>query len=214
MDNTYCSKCGEVIAPGVRFCSACGTPVAGRPAAAVTPKPTKSTWNRDGLIMAGLAVVVVSGYFILREKPEPPRAERSAAMPGHEDMQAALLENMPTEYEPLIQMGNQFMDDENYPVAAEAYRRALELDPASPDVRSDFASCLHAMGLPHRALEEFRKVISTHPGHVISYFNLGIVFHGQGDTDSARYYWEKYLATDPQGRATDAARSFLKELGP
>ena len=133
-------------------------------------------------------------------------------MPGHEDMQSALLDSFPTQYGLLVEQGNNYMDHENYAMAAEAYRRALVIDGSSADVRSDFASCLHAMGLPKRALDEFRKVLAQDPKHVVVYFNLGVVFQGLGESDSARYYWQKYLAMDPNGQPADAARQFLKDL--
>jgi Tfp pilus assembly protein PilF len=62
-------------------------------------------------------------------------------------------------------------------------------------------------------LEEFRKVLAEHPDHVVAYFNLGVVFQGLGEKDSARYYWEKYLQIDPSGKPADAARQYLREMG-
>jgi Tfp pilus assembly protein PilF len=105
------------------------------------------------------------------------------------------------------------MDHENFPVAAECYRRALALDGSSTDVRSDYGSCLHGMGLPQRAIDEFRKVLAQDPKHTICNFNLGVVFNEMKLTDSARYYWNKYLKMEPQGKAADAARQLLKEIG-
>jgi len=163
--------------------------------------------------MGILAVAVAVAYLVFREGPEPPRTQTSPATPGHESMPAEMMENLPTDYGSLVEMGNQFMDQQNYPMAAELYRRALEIDSSSPDVRSDFASCLHAMGLPGRALEEFRRIAAEHPDHAMVRFNLGIVFHTLGDTDSARYYWQKYLEMDPEGPPAEAARQYLDQLG-
>jgi len=163
--------------------------------------------------MGILAVAVAVAYLVLREGPEPPLPQASSATPGHESMPAEMMDNLPTDYGSLVAMGNQFMDEQNFPMAAELYRRALEIDASSPDVRSDFASCLHAMGLPGRALEEFRKIAAEHPDHATVRFNLGIVFHTLGDNDSARYYWQKYLEMNPEGGPADAARQYLKELG-
>lgn len=124
-----------------------------------------------------------------------------------------MLANLPTDYPSLVQLGNELYDRQNFPMAAEVYRQALEIDGSSPDLRTDFGSCLHAMGLPHRALEEFRTVIGEHPEHAISRFNMGIVFHDLGQTDSARYYWEKYIAMDPGGTLAETAHKLLEELG-
>jgi Tfp pilus assembly protein PilF len=105
------------------------------------------------------------------------------------------------------------MDHGNYPVAAEAYRRALAIDSTSADVRTDYGACLHGMGMPDRAIEEFKRVLANDPKHSIAHFNLGIVFYQSQKPDSARYYWKKYLEIDPNGNAADAARNYLKEVG-
>ena len=214
MEAQVCSNCGKSLESDTRFCPQCGAPVAGSRAARTAGPTRKGNWKRDGLILAGVAVVVIGGYFILREKPAPPQQKAATTtVPGHEDMQSDMMENFPTEYGPLVESGNQFMDNENFAMAAEAYRRALVIDDTSPDVRSDFASCLHAMGLPKRALDEFRRVLAIDPSHVVCYFNLGVVFHSLGQDDSARVYWEKYLTMDPNGTPAESARKFLNELG-
>ena len=212
MDQTNCSKCGQTLEPGVRFCPACGQP-AGREENVTGSTSRKSTWRRDGLIMAVLCVIISVAYLTFRDKPQPPHAKAAPSMPGHESMPAETLDNLPTDYPSLVQMANQFMDNENYPMAAELYRRALSIDSSSMDVRGDFASCLHAMGLPERALEEFRQIIAIDNDHPIVLFNMGIVFQTLGVSDSARFYWEKYLQVDPQGRPAEAARQYLNEMG-
>jgi tetratricopeptide (TPR) repeat protein len=209
MEAKVCRNCGKSLEVGTRFCPECGTPQAGS-----ETNKQRGNWKRDGLIIAGLTVAVIGGYFILRDKPAQPqpKAAATATIPGHEDMQNDMLKDFPTEYGPLVETGNQLMDQENYAMAAEAYRRALVLNDASPDVRSDFASCLHAMGLPKRALDEFRKVLAIDPNHVVAYFNVGVVFHSLGEADSSRFYWEKYLTLDPNGQPAESARQFLKDL--
>jgi tetratricopeptide (TPR) repeat protein len=213
MEEKQCAKCGQTLEPGARFCSICGNPMTPRDTDEAGATANSGNWRRDSLIMVALAVIVAIAYFGFRKGPEPTHTQNAPAMAGHESMPAEMPENLPIDYPSIVQMGNEFMDQGNYPMAAELYRRALEIDGSSADVRSDFGSCLHAMGLPQRALEEFRKIIFEHPDHVVVYFNLGIVFQGLGEKDSARYYWEKYLQLDPQGQPAEAARQYLKDMG-
>ena len=213
MEERKCAKCGQNNEPQARFCSSCGGPITAGDTGEAEATGNRSNWRRDSLIMVALAVIITVAYFGFRKGPEPPPAQNAPAMAGHENMPAEMLEDLPTDYASLVQMGNQFMDQGNYPMAAELYRRALAIDGSSADVRSDFGSCLHAMGLPLRALEEFRKIISENPDHVVVYFNLGIVFQGLGEVDSATYYWEKYVQLDPQGQPAEAARQYLKDMG-
>lgn len=200
------------MTPEARFCANCGQPVGGGPAAGAAS--IKGNWRRDGIIVLVLAVGVIVGYLVLRDAPQQPQQARPSNVttpPGHEDMGAALAD-MPTDYAGLVAAGNENMDDGNFPVAAEMYRRALEIDGSSADVRTDFGACLHAMGLPGRALEEFRKVTTEHPEHTISQFNLGIVHYGMNNLDSARYYWQRYLELEPNGSAAETARGYLDQL--
>ena len=170
------------------------------------------TGRRDFIIIVGVLVLVIAGYLILK-KSQPVQqvhggATETRGMAGMTDM----LGELPEDYSSLVNMGNEYMDQGNFAVAAEAYRRALEIDGSSPDVRTDFGSCLHGMGLAERALEEFLLVVSEHPNHTIVHYNLGIVYFYLEKTDSARFYWESYLALDPHGQAAESARQHLSGM--
>lgn len=230
MAEKYCTSCGKALPDGARFCAACGAPVQGSgKEAGAAKKPVKkagakqrakSTRTRDFVVIAGALVVVTVGWLAFRtpaQPPQPPTAQQGQG--GHPEVEGNSmggmmegLENLPADYAGLVQAGNQFMDAGNYAVAAESYRRALAIDPSSPDVRTDFGACLHSMGLPERALEEFQTVILEHPEHGIANFNTGIVYLDMGKTDSARVYWEKYLKLDPNGIAADKARELLQSI--
>lgn len=219
MNTITCTSCRAQIPGGAKFCPECGAPVGSK---APSGPPAKSTGLRDLLIIAGTLVVVAVAYFMIREQPEPPA--RPADMPQtrsmasdpadpHQGMSLSMLDSMPQDLHTLITTGNQFMDNQNFPIAAECYRRALALDSTLPDVRVDYGACLHGMGLPQRALDEFKKALTFKPDHAIAHFNLGIVYREQQMNDSARVYWTKYLKIAPQGQAADAARQALKEMG-
>jgi hypothetical protein len=212
MSENKCPKCGNPYRKGARFCPECGNKL-GRTTVSHGGSEARAArfFKRDFFTIFGLIVVVAAGYLILHESPVTAR-NQSSMTPDHEGGPMDL-DNLPTDFESLVSLGNRSMDQQNYAMAAEMYRRALEIDPASPNVRTDFGACLHSMGLPERAMDEFRTVIAENPEHPISHFNLGIVFYGQGMNDSARYYWERYLELDPQGVPAEAARGYLKELG-
>ncbi len=221
MAQITCPKCNRPVNADAKFCSNCGTPLG---AGATAPASTaRRNSVRDFAVIVGVLAVVAIAYFIFREKPvsAPPQAEpqseqsTSAESPhaGMQGMTAALLDSLPKDYNSLVGIGNENMDQGNFAVAAECYRRALAIDGSSADVRTDYGACLHGMGLPNRAIEEFKKVLAESPKHGIANFNLGIVYREIGEKDSARVYWNKYLALDPNGQVADAARKYLKELG-
>lgn len=218
MNTMTCSKCGAQMPGNAKFCPECGASVSG-PA---TGSTVKGTGLRDLLIIAGTLVAVAVGYFLIREKPEPPARPQedvqSQAMGNdpadpHRGMSMAMLDSLPQDLTTLVSTGNQYMDAQNFPIAAECYKRALLLDSTLPDVRVDYGACLHGMGLTQRAIDEFKKAIVFKPDHAIAHFNLGIVYREQQMNDSARVYWTKCLKIDPQGQTADAARQALKELG-
>ncbi len=220
----FCSSCGKPLAADARFCGSCGAPVdgSGGKAASASSGPAPKLALRDILIVAGVLVVVTVGYLIFGGKSQPPAPpqqaqQQSMADDPHagSDMSGAMaaLQDLPTDYQGLVQVGNNQMDNGNFAVAAECYRRALAIDSSSMDVRTDYGACLHGMGLPERALEEFKRVLKADPHHEIVKFNLGVVYSDLGQADSAKYYWQAYLAASPNGPAAPRAKELLKEIG-
>jgi tetratricopeptide (TPR) repeat protein len=231
MSDKKCPKCSRPVADGVKFCPECGNPM-GSPASAAAPQAKKNNNLRDGIVILAVLAIVAAAYFILKEKPVPPLPESQGsgqqsqpsapAMQGDQQgsphdmengMTAAMLDSLPKDYNTLVQMGNNYMDHQNFAIAAECYKRALAMSDESPDVRVDYGACLHGMGLGDRALDEFRKVLAKDPKHPIANFNMGIVFSDKGVNDSVRVYMKKYLSIDPNGAAAGAAKDFLQKVG-
>ncbi|MDF1544620.1 MAG: zinc-ribbon domain-containing protein [bacterium] len=218
MTEKKCPDCSATVPAGSKFCPECGAPVQ---AAGKSGKPGKKASHalRDNLIIVGVIAAIGIGYVLVREPEEPPvpvqEVAQNQANPHGGDMESMMgaLPNIPTDFEGLVGMGNTNMDQSNYAVAAECYKRALAIKADAYDVRTDFGACLHGMGLAARAMEEFNKVIAEHPEHGIANFNLGIVHYSMKNNDSAKYYWEQYLQIDPNGSAAEAARDYLKQIG-
>ena len=162
---------------------------------------------RDIAIAVGALAVISIGFFLFREPGIPPQPPSGA--PGHDNMGMEMLSDLPTNFDDLVASGNKQMDEGQYVVAAEIYRRALELQPNAIDVRVDFGTCLFAMGLPERAREEFTRVLTEQPNHGIATFNMGIVYNHLGKRDSAEMFWKRYLEIQPEGPTADRARDLL-----
>jgi len=174
--------------------------------------------KRDTLTIVGLLLVIAVayvGYHLLATESSTPEEEamfhRDLSAGGMDEAMSALTD-LPEDHDTLVQMGNSFMDQGSYAVAAEIYKRALAAKDA-PDVRVDYGACLNAMGLPLRAIEEFQRARAVDPNHAIACFNLGIVYRSQQQPDSARAYFNRYLEMEPTGRAAETARGHLQELG-
>ncbi len=207
MAKTTCPSCGKAVTPEAKFCPDCGTSMSNAPRSKSKAKKAGKP-IRTNVIAVGVIAVFSLAYFAF-SSPTP------APEPGQQvnqgDMHSQVLDNLPNNYEDLVTSGHRYYDNGEYLIAAEIYRRALDIDGSSGDLRTDYGACLSAIGLPDRALDEFRTVLSSEPSHAIAHFNLGLVHYNQKAIDSARFYWQRYLELDPNGQAADAARSYLKE---
>lgn len=197
-----------------KFCPECGTAAVTRPHADKSASKTAGSQLRDTLIVTGVVAVITIGYFVFSTSQPVPVAPTQIPF-GHGDMggEGITMPALPDDYDGLVATGDQYMNQNNFPIAAECYKRALAIDGSSADVRSDFGSCLYGMGLVDRALEEFRTVKKNNPLHAVSLFNLGVVFYSKSISDSAKFYFTQYLELEPDGKAAEQARNFLNELG-
>lgn len=179
-------------------------------------KNQQSFAMRDMTVLVSAVAVVIIAYFVHRgwnvKSFESSDVSHQREMPAEEMTRSmSALSDLPEDFLSLVDAGNQYMDQGSYALAAECYRRALALQDAA-DVRVDYGSCLHGMGLPIRAIEEFKRVLENHPAHGIATYNLGIIYFDQLQVDSARTYFERYLNLNPRGLLEDEARRYLRQI--
>lgn len=173
--------------------------------------PIMSLPSQIAVIAAAILIISVS-FFAFTDRADPPVPPGQAVAESPHGPNMAMPGGMPEDYESLVRMGNSAMDNGNYAMAAEAYRRALEIDGGSLAVRTDFGACLHGMGLPDRALEELRKVLRQDPNHTIATFNMGIVFYSLNQTDSAVVHLNRCLDLDPGPELARRVNQLLADL--
>ncbi|NLD42471.1 MAG: tetratricopeptide repeat protein [Chloroflexi bacterium] len=82
-------------------------------------------------------------------------------------------------------LGNAYSELERFEEAQAAYLKALELDPAYADARSNLAVAYYMLGRPAEAEETIRQVLSEHPQDADLHYNLGTVLAAQGRTAEA-----------------------------
>ncbi len=169
---------------------------------------------RDLIVIVVVLVVFGGLYFGFRDPPQNPPPPQQQATNDHSATGSGMPQtpNLPTDYNGLVGIGNKSMDEGNFPVAAECYGKALAINGGDSNVRVDYGVCLHSMGLSERGLEEFRKVLTTDDKHTIVRFNAGIVHNSLGAADSAKIYFDKYLAMDPNGPRADAAKQIIAKM--
>jgi TPR repeat protein len=125
----------------------------------------------------------------------------------HEEMIALkdAVEKEPKNRPALVRLANIYHDagvaggrPEHFKQAIEYYERALEIEPADANARTDMAICMRRMGRADDAIAQFRKSISYHPQHWQSWLNLGIVsLFDKNDFKTAAEAFEKLEELNP-----------------
>lgn len=112
-----------------------------------------------------------------------------------------------------IALGNALMDSTQFIEAAEAYNKALAIDPKNVDVRVDMGTCNRNSGKPDVAVAEFRKAIKLNPNHLNAHRNLGVVLaFDLKDRAGAIKEFEKFLEIAPNVPDAAEIRSLIAEL--
>ena len=96
-----------------------------------------------------------------------------------------------------IELGNLYMDHEQYEEAVRWYREALALKADNNDVRVDMGACLLNLGKPQDALAEFDRALQADPGHKKAAFNKGVALMQSGRPAEAAAIWEALLKRYP-----------------
>ncbi len=112
-----------------------------------------------------------------------------------------------------VALGNALMDSNRCAEAADAYQKALVLDPKNVDVRVDRGTCLRNTGQPQKAVEEYRKALQINPYHAFAHRNLGVVMaFDLNDKKTAIREFEKYLELAPNAPDANDIRKTLQTL--
>jgi len=116
----------------------------------------------------------------------------------------------------LLEDGLRAYQQEQYAVAIENYRRAIEQDPDVFNAYFYLAASLAALGRNKEAADAMKKARRTRPGSATTDYNLGLLYRQMGKTKEARHYFEEALRkvdTDPalQNRG-EVKRKIEKQL--
>jgi hypothetical protein len=124
------------------------------------------------------------------------------------------LERNPRDLAALVGLGNMEFDARKFDKADGYYRRALALDPSSPDVRTDDAAALHQTGHDIEALAQLDRVLAERPKFPNAIYNRGVVLQAIGRRSDALDAFRKFLTVVPAGdaRVTDA-KAAIAQLG-
>jgi DNA-binding transcriptional MerR regulator len=89
------------------------------------------------------------------------------------------------------------LEDDHSQAAIDAYRRALELDPALAEAHLNLGRLLHEAGDLRGAEGQYREVLRLRAEDALAAYNLGVVLQDQQRPQEAVDAYEKALAGDP-----------------
>jgi tetratricopeptide (TPR) repeat protein len=134
-----------------------------------------------------------------------------------------MAKSYPRSYLVLETQGVQFLQQQKYDEALEAYQRALSAAPGEPGLHFDLGNTYWHMAKVDRARPELEAELKSNPGHAQANFELGDIAVKRGETEKGVVLLKKALGLDPSlieahrslGRAllserlyADAAREF------
>jgi len=114
--------------------------------------------------------------------------------------------------EAAIALGNIFYDNGDAGQAILYYRRALDINPDLPGVRTDLGTMYWRNDDISLAEQAFREAIARDPGFGHAYVNLGLLLHrAKNNVKEAREAWQKLLTVNPEHDVATKARELLQE---
>ncbi len=119
----------------------------------------------------------------------------------------------PGNFQAWVALGNEYFDSNQFMDAIQAYDKALEIKPDSPDVLTDQGVMFKRLGWFDRAIENFTRANEIDPDHATSFYNLGVVYRFDlQDFDKARKAWTRFLEINPTGPGSDRVRQDLAAM--
>lgn len=82
--------------------------------------------------------------------------------------------------------------------AADAYRRAVQLDGGHADAQVNLGRLLHEQRAPAAAEQHYRAALEADPEHATAAFNLGVALEDLGRVGDAIDAYQQALAIDPE----------------
>jgi tetratricopeptide (TPR) repeat protein len=167
--------------------------------------------NSDSAKAVSDAPVATTSTNTVAQAPSPAQLKTLA------DNQAApqilKLKTDPKNPELLTGIGNLYYDAQQYSVAVDYYKRALQIKPSDASVRTDMATAYWYMGNADSAIAEFNKALTYAPTNPSTLFNLGLVkWQGKRDSAGAIADWKTLLATNPNYEAKDKVLQMLSDV--
>jgi tetratricopeptide (TPR) repeat protein len=138
-----------------------------------------------------------------------------------------LIKSFPGEMMLFNILGVCFEQEGAFQKAADAYKQALSINPAIPELQFNLGAMLYALNEPKKAIHHYEEAIRLNPNFTEAYFNLGTLHQSQSEYSQAINAYEKALTIQPgfyealanigtikqlQGRLDEAIECFKRTI--
>jgi Flp pilus assembly protein TadD len=111
-------------------------------------------------------------------------------------------------------LGYAYQQMDNFPLAIENYRKAVELDTMDVKAASNLAFCLNKSGQLEAAVDLNKRIIQLRPQMELPYMNIAMYYYKQGDTLNAIRSLEDLVRVKPEAkRATGLLSRYYTSSG-
>ena len=181
--------------------------------------------KKETVVIVIMAVVILflGGFLILKISGKKEENSPAGAMPAGSgspvDYQQRIAElekvvaNDPGNIQGWTMLANDYYDTDQAQKAIDAYNKALELKPNSPNILTDQGVMYKRIGRFDKALANFEKAQKIDPKHLQSLYNMGIVYSEDlKQTDKAMKVWNHYLELDSTSPAAQQVKRMMAQI--
>ncbi|MBF0489663.1 MAG: tetratricopeptide repeat protein [Candidatus Omnitrophica bacterium] len=119
----------------------------------------------------------------------------------------------PSKLQDRLNKGYQAWQQGNLTEALNYYQDALMLEPRQVDVMNTIGAIYEQLGWPQKAEMKYLTAIRIKKTYLPSYYNLGLFYWNQGQTQKAMDYLQKRIDLgDPKDTWTIKARRYLEDI--
>ena len=129
------------------------------------------------------------------EQPLPSNTMRHKAVQNHTMLRTGA---SPEAIREKCNDGDQYLRQQNYSQALQAYEEALQLDPRNFYAWNGKGTALYNQGNYRRALEAYQKALDIHTDNAVVWVSAGIVLNSMHRYQQALVHFERALALDAE----------------
>lgn len=112
-----------------------------------------------------------------------------------------------------VQLGNDYFDTGQADKAVNAYGKALELNPADPNVLTDQGVMYRQLKRFDLAIANFEKALQIDPKHLQSLYNMGIVYaQDLQQSDKAIKAFTRFLEIDSTSPTAQQIKGMIEQI--